>query len=146
MLQALDDYDWREAFAYADPEWVIGTANYGQKGATFDREDVVELGGVSCGENDGAEWIAFGRLKDGRWFFLSAGCDYTGWDCQAGGRSVCAETRELLEARAMTVEERLRMSNEQCFAHEDCKATPELGRACFERSLSAPSPTGGGAT
>ena len=61
------------------------------------------------GANDGDDWICLGRLKTGRWFFLSAGCDYTGWDCQAGGRAYVSETRDLLERMAMTAEDRRRL-------------------------------------
>lgn len=76
-LKMLDDYDWREAFCYA-------------KG--FGTEDVVEIIDFRGGENDEANWIMYGRLKDGRYFGLSAGCDYTGWDCQASGDSVIKDT------------------------------------------------------
>ncbi len=31
------------------------------------------------GENDGDEWAALALLSDGRWGFVQAGCDYTGW-------------------------------------------------------------------
>jgi hypothetical protein len=37
------------------------------------------------GENDELDWIVVGRTTDGRWFHASAGCDFTGWDCQANG-------------------------------------------------------------
>lgn len=45
----------------------------------FARWDVEEISGISEGENDEKNWLVYGRLKDGRWFFLTAGCDYTGW-------------------------------------------------------------------
>lgn len=40
---------------------------------------------ASEGENDESNWIAIVRLADGRLAFVDAGCDYTGWDCQAWG-------------------------------------------------------------
>lgn len=64
----LNDYNWQEAF------------NYGPN-----PEDVAEIIATDEGYNDGDRWLAVGRMKDGRYFFLSAGCDYTGWDCQAWG-------------------------------------------------------------
>lgn len=81
-----DDYDWKEAFAYAGDE--------GHGGATvkraapmldvdespFRRRDVCEVIAVRVGQNDGDNWVCVGRLYDGRWFALDAGCDYTGWD------------------------------------------------------------------
>jgi len=60
--------------------------------ARFTQADVAELLGADEGENDGANWVVYGRLKDGRYFFISAGCDYTGWDCQQHGDSCVAET------------------------------------------------------
>ena len=77
MLPMLDDYDWKEAFTYA-------------KG--FAREDVESIIDYRLGENDGVNWIMYGRLKDGRYFALEAGCDYTGWDCQASGTSIIKDT------------------------------------------------------
>lgn len=83
----LRGYDWSEAFAYA------GGGGYGNHNvsaalpgdtsvsvAPFGRRDVAEVLALSEGENDGANWLCVGRLKDGRWFALDAGCDYTGWD------------------------------------------------------------------
>lgn len=64
-LAALEDYDWSEAFVYADG---------------FGIKDVEHIEGSDEGENDEQSWIAYGRLKDGRWFYLTAWCDYTGWD------------------------------------------------------------------
>lgn len=46
----------------------------------FTREDVEKIFHSDEGENDEASWIMVGKLKDGRYFFLEAGCDYTGWD------------------------------------------------------------------
>ena len=31
-------------------------------------------------ENLQRAWVIAGKTNDGRWFCLSAGCDYTGWD------------------------------------------------------------------
>ena len=92
MLKELEGYDWEEAFKYAThktfgysdyplplpavPEFV---ADHGIDLTPFTREDVVEIVRQVEGENDAADWELFGRLKDGRWFYLMAGCDYTGW-------------------------------------------------------------------
>jgi hypothetical protein len=93
MLSQLEGYDWQEAFAYAGE--VRGEGEYGCYGSAniseaiedsgvpcdpFSREDVAEIVAMEDGENDGPDWIIVGRLNDGRWFSLSAGCDYTGWD------------------------------------------------------------------
>jgi hypothetical protein len=42
-------------------------------------------------DHDGAPWRCAGILRDGRAFYLEAGCDYTGWDCQASGTATVAE-------------------------------------------------------
>lgn len=85
------DYDWEEAFKYA---------------TGFGIDDVAEVGGHRDGENDGASWLMWGRLKDGRYFYLSAGCDYTGWDCQAGGSGTAEATFEEMVRMAMDEEGR----------------------------------------
>lgn len=59
------NYDWQEAFEYAE---------------NFTREDVAEVIHQHNGENDEEPWVAVFRLKDGRFAGLSAWCDYTGWD------------------------------------------------------------------
>jgi hypothetical protein len=98
-LKILDSYDWREAFGYAGEPGTNGRANVEAAAPgvavaldAFTIADVEELIGVSEGENDGPAWLAWGRLSDGRWFLLRAGCDYTGWDCQAFGVAIVADT------------------------------------------------------
>jgi len=83
----LEGYDWKEAFGYAgEPEahgsGVPTEAVPGSGIATtpFSRVDVAEVLATAEGENDGPNWLCVGKLKDGRWFALDAGCDYTGWD------------------------------------------------------------------
>ncbi len=105
MLQAIDSYDWGEAFAYVgDPGTVdrgdeddgyVWTA-YGYESdnvperipgqqddvsnAPCLRKDVVEILGIAEGEKDGPEWLLLAKMRDGRYLSLEAGCDYTGWD------------------------------------------------------------------
>ena len=74
------EYNWQEAFRYA----------------SFEFDDVASIIATDEGENDGRNWLAVGTLKDGQFFVLSAGCDYTGWDCQAGGQSEVADTLDNL--------------------------------------------------
>lgn len=115
MLPELDDYDWREAFGYAgEPD----TQAYGDvriEGAVpgqkydltpFTREDVSEIAALREGENDERPWLIYGRLKDGRWFYLEASCDYTGWDCQAGGSATIANSKEEVERFGLTADAR----------------------------------------
>ena len=100
-----NDYDWQEAFYYAK---TIRTAT-GCKADGFSMADVVEILAYSIGENDGASWMMAGRLSDGRFFFLDAGCDYTGWECKAGGDAQVADTLDNIVRFGMTEEARERL-------------------------------------
>lgn len=89
LEQIQNSYDWREAFGYAgEPETCAARYNGGPDvqsmddaaSTPFDLSDVAHIEHHAEGENDGPSWIAVGRLNDGRFFYLSAGCDYTGWD------------------------------------------------------------------
>lgn len=110
----MDDYDWREAFACAgDPEGEFNSADVRPAPPTskvslspFGRADVAEVFALREGVHDEKDWLAYGHLKDGRYFFLQAGCDYTGWDCQSGGCVHVAETRDEIERFGMTDIER----------------------------------------
>lgn len=73
IIDLIRDRDWHHAF----------TAAHTYMGV--DRDDVVEVLGISEGEHDEADWVGIFRLKDGRILYVSAGCDYTGWDCQSSG-------------------------------------------------------------
>ncbi len=83
MLDVLNNYDWESAFGYASPQKCVSTEDVSV--AAFTRQEVKAIYWRSDGENDGDAWIIGGELADGRLFFLAAWCDYTGWDCQAGG-------------------------------------------------------------
>lgn len=104
-----EDYAWQEAFKYAaDP----GEPTEGYRGdcAGFGFDDVAEVVASDDGENDGAQWIAVLRLHDGRFAFLSAGCDYTGWDCQASGQTWFASSLESLDQWGLTDDARGRLA------------------------------------
>lgn len=76
MLEPLNNYDWEEVFKYAEPQVVIcGNCADTQ----FAREDVVEILRMHDGCNDDEPWLGLFRLKDGRFAYIEAGCDYTGW-------------------------------------------------------------------
>ena len=86
--------DWGSAFAEAG----------------LDPDNVEYVYAADEGENDGAAWICAGKLKDGSYFFLTAWCDYTGWDCQAGGELFTSDSKEELERMHMSDLERSRLS------------------------------------
>jgi hypothetical protein len=105
MLTELDDYDWECAFSASAgtpqnacswfhlPEWCLPDTGVAE---AVTREDVATVDAISNGENDGPEWLLVAQLHNGLWFFLAAGCDYTGWDCQSGGRSYVARDKSAL--------------------------------------------------
>jgi hypothetical protein len=108
MLVELDTYDWREAFQAAywvDPQPPGANINK----ASFDTNDVAEIIAIVEGENAGDEWVACGRLNDGRYFSLRAWCDFTGWDCQSGGGSDVALTLDDTIRFGLTEGERARL-------------------------------------
>lgn len=77
-----NDYNWKEAFLFGIKPNTVSVD--GDESDVF-IDDVVEVVAMDSGANDELDWLMLGKLKDGRYFFLAAGCDYTGWDCRAGG-------------------------------------------------------------
>ena len=49
----------------------------------FKVDDVTHILAEVCGANDGDDWWWILKLKGNKFFLLSGGCDYTGWDCQS---------------------------------------------------------------
>lgn len=104
-----DDYSWVEAFIYGS-SIRTNPAIEGVSLSPISIDDVTEVIAMQEGENDGPSWIMAGRVKDGRYFFLSAGCDYTGWDCQASGDVMFAASREDLIRFCIPNDDRDRLS------------------------------------
>ncbi len=113
-------YDWQSAFEccgaaeqdggnYNTPA-VSAAAGSNSHATPFQRADVSEVLATSDGENDGANWIGVFRLKDGRFAFLTAGCDYTGWDCQSGGHAIVSHSLEHLVQFGLGDEDRARLN------------------------------------
>ncbi len=119
------DYDWRCAFNEArgsgytwdddapkppgDPKFPRASNGYTGSRASFDIGDVAEIIATSDGENDTRDWVGAFRLNDWRFLMVRAGCDYTGWDCQASGDSEVADSLENLIRWSMNDEERVRL-------------------------------------
>lgn len=80
-----------DATAYNEP---AVSAALGSVASTepFQRKDVARVIATREGENDGLDWLCVVELKDGRFAFVSAGCDYTGWDCRSGGHGIVAHS------------------------------------------------------
>ncbi len=113
MKPEIDDYNWQEAFGYAGEPGTNGKidirphlprANISL--APFTRADVTLIYAHVAGENDGPPWRMVGQLTDGRWFYLEAGCDYTGRDCVASGCATVAPTFDDCVRYACTEEAR----------------------------------------
>lgn len=132
MIGQLDDYSWREVFAFAGeaetpdgvdqdglPVYYNNGVDLGEVppgadvgGKHFGRNDIAELVWIEEGENDERNWLVGGELQDGRWFFITAGCDYTGWDCRSWGKAYVAVSREAIERFGMSDEDRRRLGVE----------------------------------
>lgn len=108
LPEAIRGYDWREAFAYARETNRCEGARCSDAG--FTREDVEHVIATSDGENDGPNWVGVFKLRDGRYAALSAGCDYTGWDCQAGGQAWVSNTLPRLIQLGLGDDERDRLA------------------------------------
>lgn len=104
MMEWKGDADWRAAFVFAENVRVAKDC----KPDAFSIDDVATVLHKCEGENDGQSWIMAGILNDGRYFFLSAWCDYTGWDCQAGGDSQVAGNEKDLYRYCMDEDARKR--------------------------------------
>lgn len=109
MLKELEDYNWASAFQEANPPMLVINAKCSN--TYFDREDVEHIIAMEDGVADEIDWIGIFKLKDGRFMFLSAGCDYTGWDCWASGQSWVADSLEDLWQFGLTDDARSRFKN-----------------------------------
>lgn len=101
-----NDYNWRSAFNEAMNGQYL---SYGEIGPISNVIDV-----IACdeGENDGAIWIAVVQWSgsEGAFCVMRAGCDYTGWDCQASGKmEFYSSLEEAIHPNTLTEEERCRM-------------------------------------
>ena len=88
------DYDWEKAFGFGNTDEYCGddtvctykshvTAAVDGDTVSINhvhRSNIKEVVAYSDGENDIRSWIALFLVNDGRYAFLDAGCDYTGWD------------------------------------------------------------------
>ena len=89
----LDTADWQAAFNEAE----------------VDPACVSEVLAMAEGENDGDNWVGVFRTKGGAFLYVTAGCDYTGWDCQASGSHETRRTLEQLVRECCTDDDRRRL-------------------------------------
>jgi len=71
------DYNWVEVFKYANPEKCVDDEDISTESFTMD--DISEIKALVDGQNDQDDWVAIFKLKDGRFAFIVAWCDFTGW-------------------------------------------------------------------
>jgi hypothetical protein len=105
-----DDYDWQQAFYYA--RYVSPVLGWDGSKAPFTIDDVTQVIAVSPGFNDDQSWIGLFLLDDGRYAFVSAWCDYTGWDCQAGGGAFVGPDVETMVRLALGDADRARLADQ----------------------------------
>lgn len=68
--------------------------------------NVAEYYWIRGGEHDEQPWCALGRLKTGVYFYFTAWCDYTGFDCRGGMNLWLSKTRESVISHGMNDSER----------------------------------------
>lgn len=106
-LRKLDeDGDWGEAFAVCEKPSGADPTREDYNFSSVRLEAVKHVFAMRTGENDGQDWLVAGTLEDGRYFFVSAGCDYTGWQCRSGGQATVATSLEELVKYGLTDEAR----------------------------------------
>jgi hypothetical protein len=88
-----EDYDWQQAFCYSQ----------------FTFQDVKNVIALEEGYNDGESWVIVVELNNGTFGYIDAWCDYTGWDCRAGGDSGVYDTLENLQRWGLTTKTRRRL-------------------------------------
>ena len=82
--------DWKSAFlqvGLGKPD-----SNYGYELPDTYLNFVKRVVCCDRGYNDEVNWICVVELEDGTYVVVDAGCDYTGWDCQAWGTADIFET------------------------------------------------------
>lgn len=116
------DWNWRQAFQ---------EAINGGYGATYDDENpgpiagVVEVICAESGENDGPEWIGVFLMDDHRYAVVAAGCDYTGWDCQASGTVEYFQSVDAAVSKLSLGEEQRNRLREQ-LEEQECRGRLQL--------------------
>jgi hypothetical protein len=97
MIKELNDYDWKEAFKCACYGGASHVLFLEDSLRDIKIEDVDEIFFMEPGMNDDKNWELCGKAGD-IYFFISAGCDYTGWDCRSWGDAVWSHSfLELVE-------------------------------------------------
>ena len=78
-----------ETIHQADED-LISYLNYNRD--IYELAEVENVLALVPGHNDEDRWYWIIRLSGNRYVYTEAWCDYTGWDCQSGGRSELAHS------------------------------------------------------
>lgn len=119
-----EDYNWSEAWSIANFSKARNDSNVSTE--VFEINDIEVIISSDEGCNDGDNWIMIGKVKDGRFFFLSAGCDYTGWSCQAWNNSFIDNSIEDLIRYGMDDSDRSRLNAEALLIHLEKEKLEEV--------------------
>lgn len=133
LAQFIEDYDWGQAFDVSMPP--RATEGYVGSLESFASSDVTEIIAADEGYNDGDPWVGAFRLADGRFAKITAWCDFTGWDCRAGGEAEVAGSLDALLRWGLTNEERERLgltmpSESQSASAQESAADPQSSAEC----------------
>jgi hypothetical protein len=79
MADLANDYNWPAAFEVANRDGINVVHGSKCDNSPFTPDDVAFTIAFCDGENDESSWLWVGVLTDGRYAFISAWCDYTGW-------------------------------------------------------------------
>lgn len=60
-------------------------------------DNLKEIFHFQTGQRDGDDWNVLGQFSNGVFFYITAWCDYTGFDCQSGVRVHCSRDLDLLK-------------------------------------------------
>lgn len=102
-----ENYNWREAFSVSSE---LACEGYTGHLEACCAEDIAEVIAADEGQNDGDSWVGVFKMANGTYVFVDAWCDYTGWDCQAGGKIWVAGDLETLIQFGLTEQARSRLN------------------------------------
>lgn len=87
LEKRFDDYDFKECMKYAP----------------FKVEEIETLIACYPGAADEDSWHYIAKLKDGKFGWVTASCDYTGWGCQEGGEGkICTSIEDAIDAAVVS--------------------------------------------
>lgn len=78
-MKRTPDDDMMSAFEHNQPQ-------------PFTLDQVDDILACIAGHNDEDDWYWIVQLKDGSFYLIDAGCDYTGWDCNSSCTCIKAAT------------------------------------------------------